>query len=214
MALDRIHIEDRETWLGTRNEVGIGGSEASAILGLNPWMDATKLYRIKTGIETPKEIVGNEFIDRGVRMEDGLRHMFSCLHPELTVEHYPFDILRQTECPWLFATLDGELIGQDGKRGILEIKTAQPKGKVGWDEWKEAVPQKYYVQVLHQLLATGYEYAYLFAALFSQSGDITLREYEFQRQDCLPDMKYLLGKEETFYCDVKQRRIPTITITL
>ena len=62
----------------------------------------------------------------------------------------------------IFATLDGDLTEKDnGRKGILEIKTTEIKRQSQWKEWSgtPAIPQHYYVQVLHQLLATGYDFA-------------------------------------------------------
>ena len=42
--------------------------------------------------------------------------------------------------PFMYATLDGELTDPDGRRGILEIKTATPHV---WREWDGRIPQGY-----------------------------------------------------------------------
>lgn len=40
---------NREEWLAMRLKVGIGGSEAGCVLGLNPWKSNLDLYREKIG---------------------------------------------------------------------------------------------------------------------------------------------------------------------
>lgn len=148
-------------------------------------------------------------------MEPALRTMFGALHPQYEIEYHQFDMLFQSERPWLYATLDGELIDKDsGKRGILEIKTATPTGKAGWDEWNGRVPGGYYAQTLHQMLATGYDFVILFSALFSHNEDIILREYTILREDSQADIDWLLEQETEFWGRVERREMPPMPIRL
>ncbi|MBP0974830.1 MAG: YqaJ viral recombinase family protein, partial [Oscillospiraceae bacterium] len=41
--------KDRLEWLAMRQKVGIGGSDAGTVLGLNPWCSNVQLWRFKTG---------------------------------------------------------------------------------------------------------------------------------------------------------------------
>lgn len=199
--MERLSFTDRESWLAGRTEHhGIGGSEAAAAVGLSPWQTPLELWRIKVGAEAPKDLSGNAAVEQGVRMEPVLRDFFMATHPEFRLDYHPFDILFQTERPWLFATLDGELTDRDGRHGILEIKTATPNGKAGWDKWSNGkTPANYFAQTCHQLLATGYDFVRLFAGLYSMNGDITLREYEIEREDVKPSMDWLLARETDFW---------------
>ena len=212
MGLERIPFEDRETWLSGRMR-GIGGSEAAAAIGRSPWMTPLELWKIKIGAKAPKDIGEKEYVQEGVRLEPALRGLFAARHPELSVEYHQFDVLYQTERPWLFATLDGELLHTaSGRRGVLEIKKAAPVGKAGWAEWADGrMKESYYVQVLHQLLATGYDFV---AALFSMSGDITIREYEIERADVADDLAWLLGEETKFWSCCERRVLPPMPLRL
>lgn len=125
MSLIRKHFEDRDSWLIGRQELGIGGSDAAAVCGLSPWTSPVELWRIKTGQKKQKDISANAAVERGVRMEPALRELYAAMNPQIRVEHYPYDILAQSERPWLTATLDGDLTDENGRRGILEIKTGQ-----------------------------------------------------------------------------------------
>ena len=215
--LNRLTAQTREEWLALRSRQGIGGSEAAAALGISPWLSPLELWKQKTGISVPRDLSGNSAVEQGNRMEPILRDFFRKMHPEYTVEHHPFDILFQAERPYLFATLDGEIIERDtGRRGILEIKTATPNGKAGWEKWSNGnMPDQYYVQNIHQLLATGYEFVRLFAALFSLNGDITLREYEIERDDVKEDMEWVLEKETYFWeTNVMRGIMPAIPLRL
>ena len=214
MALQRISYPDRATWLAGRSERGIGASEAAAVCGMSPWTTKNELWELKRGIRKAKDISDNAEVQRGVNMEGAVRDFFSALHPEYMVVHYPYDILYLEERPWMFATLDGELLADGGKTGILEIKTSSPNGKAGWSEWDNRIPNHYYLQILHQLAATGYDFAILQAALWSRDGDVTLRAYPFDRADCEADIAWLLEKEAEFWESVQDGRRPGATIRL
>lgn len=241
MALQRISYPDRAAWLAGRSERGIGASEAAAVCGMSPWLSKNELWELKRGIRKAKDISDNAEVQRGVSMEGAVRDFFSALHPEYGIEHHPYDILYQEERPWLFSTLDGEITESGWKdppegtrhiyipaggepvekpvgrvpfvrHGVLEIKTASPNGKDGWAAWERRVPDHYYCQVLHQLLATGYDFAILQAALWTRSGDIILREYRFDRSDCEEDMTWLLTQEKDFWESVQTGKRPGATI--
>lgn len=209
--LVRVHCKSREEWLDCRSSQGIGASEAAVVAGVSSFMTVNELWNIKTGKASLKDLSDNEFVSKGVRMEPALRVLYKTIHPEYKISHHPYDMLYQKEHPFIFATLDGEI--SDGERkGILEIKTSTPNGKAGWDNWNEQVPQGYYVQICHQLNATGFDFAVLFAALFGREGDMVIREYRFEREDCLDDMKWLLEKAESFWQSVQTETIPPTTI--
>lgn len=213
--LQRIVCEDRESWLVARGQQGIGGSEAAAAIGISPWQTPLQLWRLKIGADTPKDLSGNAAVELGVKMEPVLRDFFAATHPEYQVEYHAYDLLFQSKRPWLFATLDGELICGDGRNGILEIKTATPNGKVGWEKWSNGnMPENYYVQCCHQLLATGYDFVRLFACLYSLNGDMTLKQYEIERQDVEEDMAWLLEQEERFWRHVQNGTMPAMPLTL
>lgn len=202
MALERICPTNREEWLAARQIQGIGASEAAAIVGLSPWMSKNELWYIKTGKKIAKDLSGNAAVEQGIRMEGAIRTVFAARHPEFQVEHHAYDILYQTERPWLFATLDGEITesfaDSSVKKYPLEIKTSTPRGKADWDKWSDGkIPDNYYIQILHQMLATGWDGAYLTAFLYGKE-DITIREYEFWRKDCEADLNWLLKEETAF----------------
>lgn len=212
MALERICPTNREEWLAARQIQGIGASEAAAIVGLSPWMSKNELWYIKTGKKIAKDLSGNAAVEQGIRMEGAIRTVFAARHPEFQVEHHAYDILYQTERPWLFATLDGEITesfaDSSVKKYPLEIKTSTPRGKADWDKWSDGkIPDNYYIQILHQMLATGWEKAYLTAFLYGKE-DIIIREYDFLRKDCEADLTWLLKEETEFYKSVVSGQKP------
>lgn len=197
--LERISYPDRESWLAGRFQ-SIGASEAAAVIGQSPFMSNVELWRLKTGRDAPKDLSTNEHVQYGNRLEGPLRNLFEAEHPELTVVHHPFDVLYQTERPWLTATLDGELTEvATGRKGILEIKTADVSRSVQYAKWKNAIPQNYFVQIIHQFLATGYDFAYMYAQLRFSNGDSQIKGIRFDRKDYKADIDWLLPREEKFW---------------
>ena len=99
----------------------------------------------------------------------------------------------------MFATLDGRLTeNETGRKGILEIKTTsivQSMQKEKW--WKDGgprLPDQYYVQLLWQLLVTGFEFAVLHAQLKYNYGDdirTERRSYHIERSEVVEDIEYL-----------------------
>ena len=207
----RTHYENREEWLYGRG-IGIGGSDAAAIVGMSPWTTAVELWQEKLGYVKPKDLSGNEAVERGVRMEPAIREFFKALHPECTVEHFPYDLLFQQSRPWLFASLDGEIVREDGKRGVLEIKTGTTQK---WKEWADGgVPKNYSIQTFHQLLATEWDFVFVIALLYRPNGDMELLEREVWREDHEADLNWLLQKETDFWRHIENGTMPPQTITL
>ena len=213
--MERLHFENREDWLANRGR-GIGASEAAAAVGESKFCSRLELWKRKTGRLPEADLSGNEAVQRGVRMENALREWFKASHPELEVSHFPYDMLFQPERPWIYATLDAEFRHREtGKTGIVEIKTASPRGKEGWAEWEGRVPTAYYDQILHQHLATGETWFYLVAGLWTMDGDVIIREFEWQADDgFILDASWLLEGEEVFWGYVQRQQMPPEMIRL
>lgn len=210
--LRRKNCANREEWLETREKQGIGGSEAAAVIGESKWMSRLDLWEMKTGRKKHKDMSANEAVSFGVGAEEHLRALFMLQHPELSLEYNATDILYQDDTPYIFATLDGELVDNESlERGILEIKTAMPR-KADWEAWDGRVPTHYYAQICHQLLATGYEFAYLYAMLRRMDGTAELKSYYFLRGACKDSMDYLLDMETEFWEEYVQKDIMPSTI--
>ena len=209
---ERRHFETRAEWLDHR-QYGIGASEAAAAAGDNPSFSRMDLWKLKTGQTEAQDLSGNELVQRGNRMEHALRVWFTASHPELTVEHHPYDMLYQTERPWLYATLDGDVtVNATKELGILEIKTAEPRSREGWAEWEDRIPQKYYDQLLHQHLATKRRLLWLVAGLWRMNGDVIIREYTVRADSgFIADAEWLLRSETVFWHDNVLRRLPPAT---
>lgn len=213
MGIKYDHYDVRDKWLENRND-HIGASEAGAIIGVG-FMSKIDLWKIKTGRMKQKDLSNNEAVNYGNRAENPLRMLFMAKHPELGLQYRPYDFVYQEERPWLRATLDGELISYDtGEKGILEIKTATCMSRADWAKWNDRVPDGYICQVVHQFLATGFTFAYLFAELTGANGNAELRSYYFRREDMEDNMEYLLQEEEAFWRCVETDTIPSVPLRI
>ncbi len=192
----------REEWLESRRQ-GIGGSDAGCIVGANPWKSARQLWKEKTGADKPDDISDKPAVRFGKEAEQHLRALFLLTYPQFTCEYHEFRMYANDRLPFIFATLDGELTDQDGRRGILEIKTTTIQQAKQWFEWDDCIPQHYYIQILHQLLACDWaEYVELFAHIRYQKGEeirAALRKFRIERQDVEQDLQILEEREIQFY---------------
>ena len=197
---------NEKKWLEERLN-GIGASDAAAILGLSPYMSNERLWEIKTRRVEADDISNSPFIQYGKAAEKHLRELFALDFPQYEVGYSDFDIVRNEEHPFIFATLDGRLIENNGRKGILEIKTTEIMQSGQWEKWKNRIPENYYIQVLHQLLATGWDFAILKAQIkWQKDGEINLatRHYSIERSLVSEDLDYLQKEEIKFWECVKK----------
>ena len=205
----------REEWLESRRQ-GIGGSDAGCILGANPWKSARQLWKEKTGADKPDDISDKPAVRFGKEAEQHLRALFLLTYPQYTCEYHEFRMYANDRLPFIFATLDGELTDQDGRRGILEIKTTTIQQAKQWFEWDDCIPQHYYIQILHQLLACDWaEYVELFAHIRYQKGEevrAAMRKFRIERQDVEQDLQILEEREIQFYKQWQDGTEPPYTL--
>lgn len=200
----------RNEWLEERKK-GIGGSDASAIIGMNPYKTNIELWEEKTGKKEAEDISEKEYVKYGTYAEEYLRELFKLDFPEYDVRHEENTIIKHPIYPFLFASLDGQLVNKEtGEKGILEIKTTNILQSIQKEKWKNSVPQNYYIQVLHYLNVTGYTFAILKAQLkYDYSGDIRLetKHYMIKKEEVDEDIKYLQEKEIEFWTKYIEKNI-------
>lgn len=205
-----IDAGSRDAWLKAR-EKGIGGSDASAVMGMNPYKTNIDLFEEKIGRRIPEDISDRPYVKYGNAAEALIRGLFAVNYPEYEVEYHENRILQSKEHPFLQASLDGELTDQEGRKGILEIKTSHILHSMQYEKWKDRIPDNYYIQVLHYLLVTGYDFAALCACLISEWGQdkrITIRHYFIERCEVEEDLKVLLCEERKFWKFVESGKSP------
>ena len=210
-------IQTEADWLKARLS-GIGASEASAIVGCNPYMSNVDLWRIKTGRKAAPDISSNAHVAYGHAAEPHIRELFALDYADRYIVQYggAFDMVHNQDHPWLFATLDGRLIEcETDRRGILEIKTSEILRSLAREKWRDGVPDNYYTQLLHQLLATGWDFAVLHAQLKRVwDGELktTRQSYFIERAEVQDDLDYLLEQECKFWEYVQADREPPLLL--
>ena len=153
MRYRELRFESRDEWLEARNN-GIGGSDAGAVMGLNPYRSPLEVWLEKTGKVEPKDLSDKEAVEWGTRLEPMVAQKFADNHPELKVLRKNATMVS-VDRPWAFANIDRELRG-DG-RGVLECKTA---GLRSADQWVYGPPEHYIAQIQHYLSVTGWDFAW------------------------------------------------------
>ena len=209
-----IENKDHAAWLKART-YGIGGSDASAIIGMNPYKSNIDLFEEKTGRRIPEDISDKPYVRYGTEAEPHIRALFSLDYPDYQVEYHENRILRSIRYPFLQASLDGELTDPDGRRGILEIKTTNILQSMQREKWKDRIPDNYYIQVLHYLLVTGYQFVVLRAHLISDWGTdkrTSIRHYFIERSEDEEDLDMLLTEEIKFWQYVESGRKPPLIL--
>lgn len=205
-----IHdFENEQQWLKGRMN-GIGGSDASVTIGRNPYKSNVELYEEKIGKAVPEDISDKPCVIYGNKAEEPIRELFQADHPEYKVDYHEFRILQSKKYPFMQASLDGELTDQDGRKGILEIKTSSINQSMQYTKWKDQIPDNYYAQVLHYLLVTGWDFVVLRARLRCDWWDDVARErdYRIDRCNVEADLEYLLEAEMRFWKCVENRKMP------
>ena len=196
-----LELGSRDEWLQARGK-RIGGSEASAVVGLNPYMSNTDLWSIKTGRREAEDISDKPYVRYGHDAEPLLRELFKLDFPEYKVGYRDNNLFLNSRYPWAHASLDGWLQDPEGRTGILEIKTTEILQSMQKEKWKDRIPDNYYLQVLHYMMVMEADFACLKAQLkYDYDGDIYLqiRHYWIERQDVENDIRILSEKEEEFW---------------
>lgn len=144
----------KEEWLRYRN-MGIGGSDVAALLGISKWKSALELWLEKTG-QGDALVQENEAMQWGTIMEPVIRTHFSEITGKPVVEVKA--ILQHPAHPYMLANIDGLTVDDAGNPAILEIKTASEYKR---SEWEQGVPVYYQTQVQHYLCVAGIQKAYV-----------------------------------------------------
>ena len=211
--IKRIQFRNTEEWLAHRDR--IGGSEASAIVGMNPYKTNQELWREKTGRTIPPDISDKPYVKYGHDAEEHIRALFALDFPEYKVEYYDNNMILNDRFPFAHASLDGELIDMEGRRGILEIKTTNILQSMQREKWNEKIPDNYYIQILWYLMVTEYDFAVLVAQLKMDYKDglrKLTKHYFIERDEVEEDIEYMAAEGEAFWELVKADREPGLIL--
>ncbi len=158
---------DNAGWLRLR-KTGIGGSDAGAICGVNPYSSAMKVFKDKTSGETEEQ--DNEAVRIGHDLEDYVSQRFTEA-TGLKVRKSNF-MYRSKEHPFMIADVDRLVVGEDAG---LECKTASAYNA---DKWADGnIPLHYVMQCCHYMAVTGKRTWYIAAVILG-------REFTYRKLEC------------------------------
>lgn len=154
----------KATCIVTANEArplrSIGGTDASALMGANPYLSVPQMYDRLMG---RVELVDNAWVRRGRALEPVVRDQFYEDHPTL-VRHFDGVIIRDTLLPHVHASVDGiyaftpaATARPNPSFGVFEAKTMQQRLLA--EVRATGISATYYAQVQHYLWVTGLEVA-------------------------------------------------------
>lgn len=132
---------DKQEWLRYRKQ-GIGGSDAGAVCGLNPYRTAMQVYLDKISEET--EEIDNEAMRQGRELEEYVARRFAEASGKKVRRANA--MYYDEEHPFMLADVDRMVVGENAG---LECKTAKPFME---DKWKDGkIPLSYLVQCYHYM---------------------------------------------------------------
>lgn len=203
---------NKEQWLEERKK-GIGGSDAAVIVNKNPYKNTIQLWEEKIGLKEAEDISDKPYVQYGTNAEEYLRELFKLDYPQYEVKHEGYSIIRHPTYPFLFASLDGQLVNKEtGEMGILEIKTSEILRSMQKEKWKDSIPPNYYCQILHYLNVTGFSFVKLFAELNYDENYQATKTYTIERKDVEDDIRYLEKKEIEFWKYVEDNKMPPLIL--
>lgn len=206
-------MSSREEWLANRQR--IGGSDAAAIIGKNPYRSNVDLWKIKTGQMEAEDISQKPYVLYGTLAEPHIRALFALDYQEYKVEYEENNMFLNSCYPFAHASLDGWLTDKEsGRKGILEIKTTTILNGLQQDKWKDRIPDNYYIQILHYLMVTEFEFADLVALLRypNMYRPEQIRYYHIERSDVKDDIAYLIDAERRFWWNVENKKEPAVIL--
>lgn len=173
----------REQWLQARRS-GIGGSDAGAICGLNPYRSPIDVWMDKMGKAPEKP--DNEAMRVGRDLEQYVADRF-VEKTGLKVRRDNHIIVSQ-EYSFMLANVDRRIVGENA---LLECKTVSPYNAFLWKEGK--CPEYYEVQCHHYMAVTGAEKVYLAALIMGMDFVVV----EIPRDEEV--IRYLRNIEQDFW---------------
>lgn len=212
-----ITLESRAAWLRHRGKY-IGGSDAAAVLGLNPWKSNVELFNEKTGITVPEDISDNPNVKFGTEAEPLIRGLFALTYPGYEVHYAENNSWLNDSYPWAAVSHDGWITDKaTGRKGIWECKTSEIVSSMSKEKWKDKIPDNYYCQILHSfMIREDCDFAHLTALLTFKYGDKEpqqqIRHYHIERSEVAEDIDVLVKAEAEFAELIKRNQAPALKL--
>lgn len=184
----------REEWLDARRN-GIGGSDASAIMGLNPYSSPLRVYLDKLGQIDEKET--SEAMRQGVDLEQYVADRFvEALGKKVKKCN---KILRHRDYPWMLANIDRAIVGENAG---LECKTTSAYSKFDFEDGE--INPHYYWQAMHYLAVTGADSWYVAVLVLGKSFHI----FQIGRDEAA--ISNLINAEREFWEEHVMVKVPPL----
>lgn len=184
-----IRYKDHGEWLALRRQLGVGGSEAGAVMGLDPYKSPYTLWAEKTG-RIP-EFAGNLTTRVGSYLEELVARLW-CEETGKKVRRRNA-ILVNDDYPCAFADVDRMVVGENA---LLECKTTSSL-PVMRSVRGGAFPDRWYCQMMHYLMVTGCDRAYLAVLV----GGREFYSFVLERDE--EEIRILADAEATFWRQVQ-----------
>jgi putative phage-type endonuclease len=183
MAITKVKTANHEEWKELRSKY-IGGSDAAAVVGLNPYSSAYSLWAEKTGKIPGFE--GNLATEVGTYLEEFVAQKFA-QETGKKVRKCNLSIFN-SDYPFAIANIDREIVGEDAG---LEIKTTS---ELNLKKFKGGeYPEQYYAQMVHYLAVTGKKRWYLAVLI----GNREFKWFVLDRDE--GEIAALMGAEKDFW---------------
>lgn len=178
----------------------LGGSDAAAACGIDPYRSSVDLWLVKTGRKEADDLSENQAVRWGTLLEPVVRREYAA-QTGFAVE--PGRFLLHPGFQWLAANVDGFATPAGQPRRVLEIKTAGLRQSHLWGEpGSDAVPMPYVVQVMHYLLVSNLDVADVAVLVGGQD----FRVYTVERD---PDViEWMIEREAAFWDCVTSGKPP------
>ena len=192
--ITKVKTASHEEWLKLRSQY-IGGSDAAAVVSMNPFASPYSLWAEKTG-KVPG-FAGNLATEVGTYLEEFVAQKFA-QETGKKVRKCNQSFLN-SEYPFAIANIDREIIGEDAG---LEIKTTD---SLNLKKFKGGeYPANYYCQMVHYLAVTGKQRWYLAVLI----GNKEFMWFTLDRDE--DEIAALMGAEADFWELVKKNIPPSV----
>ncbi len=158
-----------EEWLRSGRK-GIGGSDAGAVCGLNPYRTAMQVYHDKTSDEI--ETVDNEAVRQGRAFEDYVAKRF--MEASGKKVRRSNTMYYDEKNSFMLADVDRMVVSENAG---LECKTASPYMA---DKWRDGrIPLSYQIQCYHYMSVCNAEAWYIAVLIYGRE----FKYYRLERDD-------------------------------
>jgi len=156
--IEKIPFTSREEWLAVRAEANdVTASVAGALLGVHPYTTALKLYNLKAGLTTKDDEDTPKF-RRGRKFEPVAVDIMQEEKPGWRFE-YPVSFYYHDPVHRIGATPDVICYDENGRRGIIQVKTVNFFGSAPWFVTGELeAPEWIAVQAIIEAMLVGAEF--------------------------------------------------------